>query len=46
MKLEAAGNQKLLTKEYLEKERGANLGKLNKVFYGANIGDVFRLKHE
>jgi len=46
MELEAKGNKKLLTKEYLEKERDANLGKMNKVFYGPNVKDVFHLNKD
>jgi hypothetical protein len=43
MKLEAIGNKELLTEPYLEKERTTALGKMNKVFYGPDVGKVFRL---
>lgn len=45
MKLEAEGNQKLLTSEFLELQKTKELGKNNKIFYGSDIGNVFRLKH-
>ena len=43
MKLLAEGNKELLTEAYLEKERAIALGKMNKAFYGTEVGDVFRL---
>ena len=41
--LVAKGNEKLLTEAYRDLRRSDALARMNKAYYGANIGDVFRL---
>jgi hypothetical protein len=43
VKLEAEGNTKLYTQDYKDVKQIEALGKLNKVFYGDAVKDVFRI---
>lgn len=45
MKFEAEGYKKLLTPEFIKLQQIKELGKNSKIYYGADVGNVFNLKN-